>query len=216
MLVRLHGFVAALLLLLPLPAWAEVRMTFWSHDTSNYFPHAFVTLKGKIDATGEPVDTSYGFTLNGLSPAALFKSVPAHIDFTAKSYIRRSNAHFTVVLNDAHYMAIKALAEEWGAPGSKWNLNRRNCVHFVAEAARRAGLTVVENRKLMKKPKSFTRSLIPLNQGRIAVVEMNGKAYWAANPDEELFGVPEKVGGSVLDRRVRGIDKVAEKPDPTS
>jgi hypothetical protein len=43
-------------------------------------------------------------------------------------------------------------------------MNRRNCVHFVAEAAEAAGLRVEYVADLMKKPRSFlqhTRGLNP-------------------------------------------------------
>jgi len=192
-------------------ARAEVRMTFWSHDTSTYFPHAFITLKGTVDSTGEVVDTSYGFTLNSTSPLAIFESVKAHIDITAKNYIRMSDAQFSTLISDEQYAAVKALVMEWGAPGSRWNLEHRNCVHFVAEAARRAGLTVIEDKKLMKKPRSFTLSLIPLNRNRITVIEMNGREYWSAHPEEEVFDIPDKIGGSVLGRKIPGLPENRER-----
>lgn len=189
-------------LLLATPARADVRLTFWSRDTSNYFPHAFITLKGTLDSTGERVDTSYGFTLDSLSPKALFASVPGHIDITNRKYILSSDAQFQVRISDAQYAAIRAQVAQWGAPGSKWNLQRRNCVHFVAEVARRAGLVVVERKALMKKPKSFTQSLISLNPGRVKVINLQGKDYWAKHPTEEIWGVPADNKASVLERRV--------------
>lgn len=201
-LARLLALAAALLAVSP--ARAEVVLGFWSRDFGSYFPHAFITVKGTVDSTGEVVDTSWGFTLNSLSPKALFAPVKAHIDITAKNYMRASDVHFTVRLTDAQYLAIKQQAAEWGEPGSRWSLGKRNCVHFVAEAARRAGLTVVEDKKLMKKPKSFTRSLIPLNQGRVTLVELKGAEWFAREPGAEVFGVPEKVNGSVLQREVPG------------
>lgn len=205
LLRRLGAFAALVAAVVAWDADAKVRLTFWSRDTSNYFPHAFVTMKGTLDATGEPVDTSYGFTLNNITPVALFSSVSAHIDITAKRYMRGSDAQFYVDISDDQYRAIAAQAAEWGAKGSKWNLNRRNCVHFAAEAARRAGLVVVEAPKLMKKPRSFTKSLIPLNPGRVTVIGMNGAEWWAKHPEEEIFGVPEHTGGSVLERRMGGV-----------
>ncbi|MBM3927255.1 MAG: hypothetical protein FJ335_02180, partial [Sphingomonadales bacterium] len=76
--VRVRRMLAAMLLAFAWvagPAAAEVRMTFWSRDTSNYFPHAFFTLKGTLESTGQAVDESYGFTLTDLNPIALFTSV---------------------------------------------------------------------------------------------------------------------------------------------
>ncbi|MFD1787995.1 hypothetical protein ACFSC3_10450 [Sphingomonas floccifaciens] len=196
------------------PAAAEVRMTFWSRDTSNYFPHAFFTLKGTLDATGQPIDESYGFTLNDLNPIALFTAVPAHVDHTNKKYIRGSDAQFRIAITDAQYAAIKAQVAEWGAPGSKWSLNKRNCVFFVAEAARRAGLIVVEDKRLMKKPKSFTRSLIALNPGRVTVLDTDAAGYWAKYPKDENFAVPADNKASVLERRMSKRPKVEDAPMP--
>lgn len=193
-----------------MPAAAEVRMTFWSRNTSNYFPHAFFSLKGTLDSTGQVVDESYGFTLNDMTPIALFASVKAHVDYTTKKYMRGSDAQFRITISDAQYAAIKAQVAEWDAPGSKWNLNKRNCVFFVAEAARRAGLVVVEDKKLMKKPRSFTRSLIPLNVGRVTDIGLQGTDYWAKYPEDENMAVPADNKASVLERRMRTRPKVED------
>ena len=37
-----------------LPAQAAVTITFWSHELGNSFPHAFFSLRGTVDATGQP------------------------------------------------------------------------------------------------------------------------------------------------------------------
>ena len=197
------------------PANAEVRMTFWSRNTSNYFPHAFFSLKGTVDSTGQVVDESYGFTLDNMTPVALFASVKAHVDHTTKTYMRGSDAQFRIIITDAQYAAIKAQVAEWDAPGSKWNLNKRNCVFFVAEAARRAGLTVVEDPKLMKKPRSFTRSLIPLNAARVTDIGLQGAAYWAKYPEDENMAVPADNKASVLERRMRSRPKVQDTEPAT-
>lgn len=194
---------ALLLLLLAWPAQAAVTLTFWTRELGNYFPHAFVTLKGATDA-GEPVDTSYGFTARAIGPGMLFGSVKGRIDITNKAYMRKSNAIFSVVLTDAQYAAVRRLRNEWDAEtgDATYNMNRRNCVHFVAEAARRAGLTVEEPRKLMKRPTSFTRSLATLNAGRVQLLELGAREYWAQNPGLEIFGVPATGSDPVLDRTV--------------
>ncbi len=203
-LAKTIGLALALLLsLVPVAAEAKVRLFFWSRDSGKYFPHAFVTLKGTLDATGAPVDTSYGFTLNSVTPIALFAAVPAHVDITARQYMRASTAQFELEISDAQYHAIVDQAAEWN--DSRWSLNKRNCVHFVAEVARRAGLTVVEDRKLMKKPRSFTLSLIPLNAGRVTVIGLTGEQLWAKDPSAENHNVPEKTKGSVLEREIRGL-----------
>lgn len=162
------------------PASAQVTITFWSQEMGKNFPHAFFTLRGTVEATGAPVDISYGFTAKAITPAILLGTVPGRIDLTTEKYIARSNAHFSTVISDAQYASVLALVEQWGEGGDySYNLNRRNCVHFVAEAMRRSGLAVEEPRALMKKPRSFTRSVAALNAGRVAVIEQPAAAYLA-------------------------------------
>lgn len=165
------------------PAQAAVTITFWSQEFGQNFPHAFFTFSGAPDAGGPAVNESYGFTAKAITPALLMGSVGGMIDRPKPSYIAKSNAHFSVVLTDAQYASIRSLIDEWGEKGdSHYNLNRRNCVHFVAEAARRSGLSVVEDRKLMKKPRSFIQSVEQANAGRVTVIEMPAKAYFATLP----------------------------------
>lgn len=177
--------VAPLLLALGsvVPAQAAVTITFWSQEFGQNFPHAFFSFSGTPDAGGPAVDESYGFTAKAITPALLMGSVGGMIDRPKPSYIAKSNAHFSVVLSDAQYASVRALIDEWGEKGdTHYNLNRRNCVHFVAEAARRAGLTVVEDRKLMKKPRSFIQSVERANAGRVNVIEQPARAYLATVP----------------------------------
>ncbi|MEH3038442.1 MAG: hypothetical protein PGN21_00020 [Sphingomonas paucimobilis] len=165
------------------PAQAAVTITFWSQEFGQNFPHAFFTFSGAPDAGGPALNESYGFTAKAITPALLMGSVGGMIDRPKPSYIAKSNAHFSVVLSDAQYASIRSLIDEWGEKGdSHYNLNRRNCVHFVAEAARRSGLNVVEEKKLMKKPRSFIQSVEQANAARVTVIELPAKAYFATLP----------------------------------
>ena len=72
--------LALLLLGFQTPASAAVEIAFYSREMGgNNFPHAFVTLKGIVDATGEEVDTSLGFTAKTVTPAILFGSVAGEV-----------------------------------------------------------------------------------------------------------------------------------------
>lgn len=207
-----------LLLCIAWPAQAAVTLTFWTRELGNYFPHAFVTLKGTTDA-GEAVDTSYGFTARSIGPAMLFGSVKGRIDITNKAYMRKSNALFSVVITDAEYQAVRRLRDEWDAEtgDAAYNMNRRNCVHFVGEVARRAGLVVEEPRRLMKRPTSFTRSLAALNAERVQVLELGAREYWAQNPGMEIFGVPATGDDPVLDRAAPQVAKArAAEAEPAT
>ena len=165
-----------------LPARAAVTITFWSHELGNDFPHAFFTLRGVPDAGGAPVDISYGYTLRTVSPAALFGPVPARLDLTTRGYMRRSDAQFSLTLTDAQYRDMVSLAYEWSRPEVLYVLNSRNCVHFTKEAARRLGLSGVDQPKLMKKPRSYMKTLAAANVGRVTVVAMDGDDYLDALP----------------------------------
>jgi len=174
------GLLAAACLATATPAAARVTATFWSQDLGQSFPHAFVTLAGTPDAGGPPVDMAFGFTAKTVSPALLLGTVPGTIDYPKHGYIAQSNARFQVVLTDDQYRAIKALLDEWGEKGDHhYNLHKRNCVSFVAEAARRAGLTVTDEQRFVTKPYSFLTSVEEANVGKVVLIDLPAKEYWA-------------------------------------
>lgn len=148
----------------PVAAKAEVMATFYSHDFGDHFPHAFVKLKGKVDSTGEQVDTNYGFTAVNVSPAILMGSVKGMIETKGDKYIASSNPHFTLRLSDAEYFKLLSFVDKWrNLPGKSYSLNNRNCVHFAMEAAALLGLNVNRKSKFFKKPKSFLLEVMKLN-----------------------------------------------------
>jgi len=174
-------------------AQAAITMTFWSHELGNEFPHAFFALRGVPDAGGGPVDVNYGFTAKSLTPAILFGTVQGRLDLATPSYMRRSDVQFSLVLTDAQYAAVLALVREWGETGdTRYNLNRRNCVHFVQEAARRTGLSGTDQPALMKKPRSYLRAVAAANPGRVVVLNVDGRDW--------LDTLPALSGGLVAAR----------------
>lgn len=155
---------AGLLALTAPPAKAEVIATFYSHDFDDYFPHAFVKLQGNVDATGEQVDTNYGFTAVSVSPAILLGSVKGMIETKDAKYVSKSNPHFSVRLSDAEYARFMEFVEKWrNLPGKSYSLNKRNCVHFAMEAAALLGASVNRQSKFFKKPKTFLLEVMKLN-----------------------------------------------------
>lgn len=185
-MTRLIRFIATTLLLigLPLPVQAAVTITFWSHEFGNSFPHAFFTLRGVPDAGGAPVDANYGFTAKTVSPALLWGTVPGRLDIAKPDYMASSDAQFSVVLTDAQYADVLALVREWDdkTGDGHYNLNRRNCVHFVQEAARRSGLVGLDQPGLMKKPRSFLLAVQAANSGHVLLVNQHGQQYLANLP----------------------------------
>ncbi|MBB3692154.1 hypothetical protein [Sphingomonas sp. BK580] len=181
---RLTALTALLLALAASPAQAAVTMTFWSRDFGNYFPHAFFQLRGTLDAGGAPVDASYGFTARSITPAILFGNVAGRIERPKLGYMQGSRVRFAVTLSDPQYAAVLALVRAWDATtgDSTYNLGKRNCVTFVREAARRAGLVTVDFPKLMKKPTSFLRAVATANAAQVRVIEQDGRTYLAEHP----------------------------------
>ncbi len=167
-----------------LPAQAAVTITFWSHELGNSFPHAFFTLRGTVDATGAPVDANYGFTAKSVSPALLMGTVKGRLDISKPFYISTSDAQFSYVMTDAQYADILALVAGWDEKtgDAHYNLNQRNCVHFVQEAARRLGLVGLDHPDLMKKPRSYLKAVAQANADRVTVIGKGGKAYLASLP----------------------------------
>lgn len=146
------------------PARAEVVVSFYSHDFGDRFPHAFIVLKGKIDATGEEVDVNFGFTASSVSPAILLGSVKGEVQTSKPDYIAKSDRQFDVTVDDATYALVMAKVAEWrDREQPSYSLNKRNCVHFVMELAEVVGLKVDRKSKLFKKPKSFLIEVKGLN-----------------------------------------------------
>jgi hypothetical protein len=158
----------ALLMLWPAPARAAVEIAFYSRDLEVNFPHAFVTLKGTLDATGEVVDANFGFTPRRISPVVLVGSIGGKVVSVEAPYIALSNRHFAVVLTDDQYRAVMARVDAWRTHRQpSYNLNSRNCVVFVAELAAAAGLDGAPVAGLMKKPRSFLTLLG--NRNRVVI-----------------------------------------------
>ncbi len=159
---------AALLLLLPTQLLAAVTITFYSHEFGSNFPHAFITLEGEDARTGSRINANYGFTATHISPAILLGSVKGEV-FSLEpekeaDYIASSERHFSFVLTDAEYEAVNAAIQKWrDLKQPSYNLNRQNCVHFVADLAATLGMTAGTPKGLMKKPTSYSEYLTRSN-----------------------------------------------------
>jgi hypothetical protein len=150
---------------LPSSASAAVEVAFYSKEFGSSFPHAFITVRGVIDGTGEKVDASYGFTAKSISPAILMGSVAGKIVASSASYIAKSDRHFSLMLSDAEYLSLLATVEKWRSyEQPSYNLNRRNCVFFVADLAAALGLKAETPQELMKKPRSYLQYLVRTNR----------------------------------------------------
>lgn len=164
MLASLLLLAAALLA--PTAAQAAVQVHFQSFNGSMFwgrYPHTFVVFDGTLD-DGTVVNENYGFSAKSASPAVLAGPV-THIIYVEKpKWIKTTNRHFTVTVSDATYHRMKAEVAAWrDAPGKYYDLDRRNCIHFVGRIAEMAGLRVDFPRELLRKPKAWLNHIALLN-----------------------------------------------------
>lgn len=152
------------------PAHAEVVATFYAREFGEMFPHAFVVLKG--DDNGTPVSANYGFTASNASPAVLFGRVKGVVSNDLNpTYVRKSNAMFSVRLTSAQYRAMMAEVASWrGLKQPSYSLNKANCVHFIGAMARAAGLKTKSDTKFIKKPHGYLTEVKGMNPGVLAPV----------------------------------------------
>ncbi len=165
----LRALLTALILIVALvagPARADVTVTFWSHDRDQNYQHAFIVMRGQVDATGEVVDTNIGFTARRVSPGILWGSVEGMMETVSAGYMARptSRPHFTMQLNDAQYAQLSAFIARWRAHAQpSYSLSRRNCVHFVLEAAALLGLSVNRDSRHFRNPRAFLDEVMARN-----------------------------------------------------
>ena len=166
----LKVLLAAVLLLVAFPAAAEVRVTFYSHAWNaggdGMYPHAFIRVTGQPAWAQAPVDETYGFTTK--QQALVFLKARGHVESADAGYVARSTPHFWVEISDDEYRALRERIDVWTRPpGSDYNLNRRNCIHFVADLASQLGLAVGATNHL--KPEVFLTETAKLNETRVAL-----------------------------------------------
>ena len=159
---------ALLLALIAGHAWAEVTVTFYAHPGARVrggyllFPHAYVHAEGTVEATGEPVDWSAGFTAKSPGPQLLFARGDGVVASPDARYVDEGRPFLRLTIADETWHALKARAEWWNSPeGSVYDLRRRNCITFIADLARVAGLRTA--REPSMKPGSFLEATAALN-----------------------------------------------------
>jgi hypothetical protein len=142
------------------PADAAVEISFISKEMGSSFPHAYVAVEGTLDRTGEKISANYGFTATHISPAILMGSVKGEILSVDAAYMQSSDPHFRITLSDAEYARVMETVERWRAlKQPSYNLNRQNCVFFVAHVAAALGMKADTPSSLMKKPRSYLEML---------------------------------------------------------
>lgn len=149
------------------PAVAAVQVYFHSFGGSMFggrYPHAFVVFDGTLDTTGERVYENYGFSARSATPDVLLGPVAHGMYSENDRYIRTTNRHFSITVSDATYRQMKSEVIAWrDAPGKYYDLDKRNCLHFVGRIAELGGLRVDYPTDMLRKPKAWLNHVATLN-----------------------------------------------------
>ena len=79
-------------------------------------------------------------------------------------YLDEGIEYAAVTIPDETWRAMHERLDHWReGPGSTYNLNRRNCISFVAEMARMAGLQTPRENTLS--PNGFLEDMVAMNPG---------------------------------------------------
>lgn len=148
-------------------AFAQVELSFHSFNGSVLFgryPHTFIVMQGTLEETGEKVNENYGFTAKNVSPAILNGPVYHDISIEKPKYLKKTNVHFTIPISDAQYRQIVAEVSKWrNQPGKYYDLDTRNCIHFVGEIGKIVGLKVTYPEDMLRRPKKWLNHITGLN-----------------------------------------------------
>lgn len=161
---------AALLVLavcgLASPAQADVRVSFHSITgsfTGGRYPHAFVVFDGTL-ADGTRVNTNYGFSARYTSQAISYGPAEHMIQTETQRMIARTNRHFTITVSDREYRRLLSEVLAWrDYPGRYYDLDERNCIHFVARLATLVGLRVEVPARYLQDPREWLNYVGRLN-----------------------------------------------------
>ena len=164
MIMRFYAILLATLAFSTAPAHADYIVSFFAHEHSGDFPHAFITISGAPKGSGAHVEESYGFTVKTLTPAILMGSAPGKVENESAHYIKTSQKQFSLNISDAQYAALKGVVARWQVqPDSVYNLNKHNCVSFVADIAKTLGLSADIPKGLIKHPKAYLETVMRAN-----------------------------------------------------
>ena len=176
MRVHLSALLAAVLALAFLAqaasARAEVVLVFYGHQLSLmgekriYLPHALIGLRGTTTDGTSTVHEHYEFEPTVPIQSILRSQTTGQL--VAREGEPDSNEYFETVVSDEVYRNIEARVAYWQSKqGSTYNLFYRNCVSFVADVARTAGLDTPKG--MITEPAKFLVELRRRNVARAVI-----------------------------------------------
>ena len=149
------------------PALADVQVHFHSFNGSVLFgryPHTFIVMEGELESTGEAINENFGFSARKVTTAILSGPVEHMVLAETEKTIRKTNRHFTLTITDDQYYRLKQEVLAWrNAPGKFYDLESRNCIHFVGRMAQLLGLEVEYPDNMLRRPKKWLNHITDMN-----------------------------------------------------
>lgn len=176
--VRLAALLAAVFagLMLAVPAQAAVEVHFHSFNGSvlwGRYPHTFVMFEGVLDDTGQTVSENFGFSAKYTSQAITNNPAEHEIIIEEEDTIEDTNHHFSVIVSDAKYREMRAEVERWrNYPGRYYDLDERNCIHFVAALVEMVGVRADVPERFLRRPKAWL-NYVTLNNPQLGAQEVD-------------------------------------------
>jgi hypothetical protein len=157
--------VASLLLSLAAPVQAQLTAHFYARDFGSHYPHALVHIDGRL-ASGQRVAVNYGFTARAVTRDVLARPVPGYVQTLDAAGMATMERQFSVAIDDAAYRRLLTRVAAWQRQRQPaYDLNARNCVHFVMDMAAALGLKVNRRSAHFQLPRRFLDELRALNRG---------------------------------------------------
>jgi hypothetical protein len=101
-------------------------------------------------------------------PQLLFVSGKGVLSRPDERYLAEAIDYAAVPISDETYQTMHERLDHWReGQCSTYNLNRRNCISFVAEMARMAGLQTPRENTLS--PNGFLEDMVAMNPGIVLV-----------------------------------------------
>jgi len=152
-------FAAVLSLIATVPAMAAITVHFHSFNGSvlwGRYPHTFVVFEGTLEGNGQRVQENFGFSAKYTSQAITNRPSEHEIVTEEERTIPKTNRHFSVRISDAQYRALRAEIERWrNYPGRYYDLDERNCIHFVAALAQMLDIRADVPVDYLRRPKAW-------------------------------------------------------------
>lgn len=146
-------------------AMAEVQIHFHSFNGSVLFgryPHTFIVLDGTL-SDGTKVSENYGFSARHSAEAIVSGWAEHMVLSESDKNVRNTNRHFSITLSDAQYARVIREVRAWQAPGKRYSLDERNCIHFVGAMAALVGLKVEYPEDMLRRPKKWLNHISRIN-----------------------------------------------------